>query len=613
MSKNIAAIDFETYYDDKVSIKTQGTWHYLHDPEFDAYLVSIVTSDGLEYVGHPDDAPWNDIDSHTWVSHNRSFDQAVFEHIRPGPRRTDWHCTADLSAYLGYPRALDMACEAMFGLTVSKDIRKKMKHMCWHHIPDDFRNQIKEYALNDARQCLRIWQTYGGDWPEWERKLSILTQSMTERGVHIDRARLESCVENLRRLVFAAHKAIPWSDTAPALSYKALVAECRKAGIPPPPNLDSTSESCASWEDTYGEKYPWVHAMRTKRRANTQLKKFEAIYNRIRPDGRVSFPLKYCGASTRRWSGDGGLNSQNMSREELLQKEMKFFGVSENGVDLRACIAAPPGKKIAAVDLAQIEPRVLAWLTGDKVLLNYLATGADLYEAHARSTMGYKEPTPLREHENQDIRRLAKARCVAGPTPILTNLGYMSMAELHSATISKEISGLRVWDGQHWASYETSKLMGYRPVQNFNGDWFTPDHELFTQNNQTRQAREIYQRDGVNTEIWRQTPRGDWADVWALARYVAKTILQEWSHSGACYMHKLQQRLRRRFSQPSPGSNNPMQLMRKKTGPDNKGHTNLGAEDGRPGCNPFPEMGCHDATLLQPKLPGLSPIRGAGN
>jgi hypothetical protein len=78
------------------------------------------------------------------------------------------------------------------------------------------------------------------------------------------------------------------------------------------------------------------------------------------------------------------------------------------GADLRGCIVPRPGKEFIICDLSQIEPRVLAWLCGDTVLLDQLADGIPLYEAHARATMGWTGGNLKKE--NAELYSLAKAR-----------------------------------------------------------------------------------------------------------------------------------------------------------------------------------------------------------
>lgn len=94
-----------------------------------------------------------------------------------------------------------------------------------------------------------------------------------------------------------------------------------------------------------------------------------------RMGGKVPVPLKYCGARTNRWSGTQKINMQNLPAR---------------GRDrtLRNALTAPPGYKIIAADLAQIEPRVLAWLAGEQFLLDSFASGRDFYTALYVKTFG---------------------------------------------------------------------------------------------------------------------------------------------------------------------------------------------------------------------------------
>lgn len=399
-------IDTESYYSKTVNIAAQGHYHYLRHPECDIYMVSIVGEDGFRWVGRLEDAPWDVVAGHTWLHHNAAHEDEVFAAAKekgqmPDVTGSEVFCTADMASYLGSPRSLAGACEHLFGLEVSKDVRDKMKGKRFDTLSDEMKREVEKYALTDSELCLRLWREHGYRWPEWERKLSLLTRRMGQRGVMVDRLLVEQYIGDLSRAVWEANKQIPWSEGAPALSYKKLCEECRKEGIRPPVSLAMDSDDCAAWEEQYGDTYPWVAAMRTKRRNNTLLKRFKTLHSRIRPDGRASLPLKYCGASTRRWSGSAGFNAQNMSRDELL------------GTEARRALVAKPGHKLVAVDLAQIEPRVMAVLTGDDALLDMLQR-CDVYEAHARATMGYKRPESLKSlkdiPEFELMRRFAKAR-----------------------------------------------------------------------------------------------------------------------------------------------------------------------------------------------------------
>lgn len=65
---------------------------------------------------------------------------------------------------------------------------------------------------------------------------------------------------------------------------------------------------------------------------------------------------------------------------------------AENIFDIRSLLIARPGKKFVLCDLAQIEPRVLAWLAGHQKLLEAIRNGYGVYEAAAIATGKYNGP-----------------------------------------------------------------------------------------------------------------------------------------------------------------------------------------------------------------------------
>lgn len=398
-----AAVDFETYYSKEVGIETQGVWHYCRHPEFDAYLVTISTSTGLKYCGRPENFDWSQISGENWrwVSHNRSFDKPVYEslcenNVIPALFPQVWDCTADLSAFLAAPRNLKGASEALLGATMSKDTRNKMKGKRWEDMDEAFRREVEEYAIKDADYCLELWQKHGSEWPEHEQWLSRETTRMCLQGVPINRALVRDRIEHLKILLWEAQQKLPWvQEDKKILSPLALAEECRKVGILPPPSLAEDSEECEAWEKQYGEQYPWIAAMRQYRKCNGLLRKLETMEQRTRPDGWMSYGLKYYGATTGRDSGDAGLNMQNLQRAESYN------------VNVRGLIEAPEGMSLVVADLSQIEPRCLAWLAKDDDMLEFIKASSDLYEAQARAWGFWDKPESLRT-DTTGIRHLVK-------------------------------------------------------------------------------------------------------------------------------------------------------------------------------------------------------------
>jgi hypothetical protein len=128
------AIDFESYYDKDISVTTMGAWKYAR--ETDIYMVAMYFDDGDCFVGQPADAPWSDCHLRDWIMHNAAFDLTLFEALVeagkvPGVEPRYVFDTADLAAYLGYPRSLKEAAKHLLGIEMSKSTRDNMKGMKW--------------------------------------------------------------------------------------------------------------------------------------------------------------------------------------------------------------------------------------------------------------------------------------------------------------------------------------------------------------------------------------------------------------------------------------------------------------------------------------------------
>jgi len=393
------ALDFESFYDTTLSLKKMGVQEYLSQTE--VYLVSAYDGNGLSRVCHPNEFNWLDLHGRTIVSHNANFDAQVFTHLQQKgviPRivkPAEWNCTANLAAYCGAPRGLEGACRHFFGITASKDIRKRLRGKHWDLLKPEFRAQVIEYALNDSKNCWRIWQEYSEKWPALERLFSLLTLSMCAYGVQLDAEQLEESRSILDSQKMAALDKIPWR---PPLSYACFKQACDQEAITPPKSLAMADEECDAWMEMYSGRFPWVEAMRNYRRCNILNRKIDKMLSRQRGDGRMPFELKYWGSHTGRDSGSGGVNMQNLPHGELY------------GVDLRSAIVAPPDMRLIVADLSQIEARILLTLVKDELTLDLIRGGQSPYEAHARATMGFSEPILPK---TIGTYRLAKARVLA--------------------------------------------------------------------------------------------------------------------------------------------------------------------------------------------------------
>lgn len=421
-------IDFESYYDDVCTVKTLGNYAYFHHPRQDVYLVTIFGR-GVDFVGHPTEAPWEKVHGRRWVKHNAGFDWAgvdylkeinvIPKHIEP----LDVVDSADIAVYFGHHRNLAGAANSMFGISLSKATRNTtMKAKYWYQFSDAEKQEVLDYAGDDAI-AWAIYQENRKAWPDFERQLAQHTLMSARRGVACDSELLRSSIMTLNQMVFVAERKLPWFGTEDEegepiklFSRAALDRECIVRGVPVPKSTSAKDSDFIEWLDEYGPMIPAIASLSQLRRIKRSLAVFQAMEARLMPNGRIDAGLKYYGAAnTGRWAGGSGFNLQNLLKAILFcDAEFNWVELQEDAthvIDVRKCLVAGPGKKLLIPDLSQIEPRVLNWLVGNHEFTRLCAEGQSPYEAHARASMGWTGGSLKKE--NPKMYALAKARVLA--------------------------------------------------------------------------------------------------------------------------------------------------------------------------------------------------------
>jgi DNA polymerase len=458
-------IDTETYYAPKLkySIKSLIDEQYCRHELFDCYMVSVTDGETC-WAGHPRDMTWSALEGRVLLSHNKKFDFSVISEMQrrqfiPKFTPAEWHCTANLTSFLCNQRALDNAVEALYGVRVSKAERADAEGKRW---PQDFtpeqQTAMLAYARRDAYWPHKIWTDHAHKWSEDERILSNLTIDQGLRGIQVDVELLNRYICDSHEMKANTEKMIPWMQDPDdedwddfklsPTSSKCIAEQCRRVGIPCCPVKAESEEEYDAWEKLYAPQHPWILAVTAWRSINKLYKSFLTMKSRLRPDGTIPFGLKYWGAHTGRWSGDNKINFQNMRRypafglqSGLLQQDDKAVAryIKEHSktgkwpdevrfaLDFRALFVPRPGKKMIVSDLAQIEPRVLAWLSGNRKMLEEVRSGLSVYEAFARANFGY---TGGKMDKSTNEYKLIKIQVL--------QLGYQAGWEKFIATALKE-------------------------------------------------------------------------------------------------------------------------------------------------------------------------------
>lgn len=522
IKRPIYAYDFETFYSKTYSIRDLGNWAYTHHPEFNAYMVSVVGDNGFEFCGDPKDFDWSILNGADIIAHNAGFEMAVTIRllelgiIKDPVEFANFYDTADMAAYLGYPRSLAEAAKGLLGIVADKGVRDRAKGKQWSDMTPDEQAEMSTYGLGDSRLELDLWLKHGHRWPAWERELSSMTREMCAEGLPIDLKAVRGAVVLLETQLAACRARIPWAvDSAtPALSKKLMAKECAKHNVAPPKSMAKTSEEFDEWLRQHGDNLPFAKAMGQYRSMNMLLKKLQTVIIRTIPDetdpdrGQMPYALKYGGAHTMRDSGDAGWNPQNLNRKPVLfgldgliteEKEQKrYFALLKRSdpaasmietVDMRSMITAPPGKILGVLDLSAIEPCVLNWFAEDEEFLELLRRGMDPYEVQARIHGRYTDPRPL-EEVDKDLRQYMKVEVLglgygAGPDKAIIIGKQLAGLDLTIEQTTKIVADFRsrrfipkLWNkledgmrksapGDHEIELPSGRIMRYREVKNF--------------------------------------------------------------------------------------------------------------------------------------------------
>lgn len=387
------AIDFETHYiPNKVDVSTLGYSAYTNHPAFRVLMASAASEYG-SWAGKPEElAAYMPTQV---LAHNAAFDRAVAQRlVDDGVLPMEWMVcgwsdTAALCRFFGLPGSLKDAVAAVFGATLDKGVRDRLAQ------PDLF-DDVEAYAASDAAWCYALWAKFGRHWPPFQQRLSEVTILMGEAGVRLDRERTAKAIADLGSVIEVEKLLIPWQG--PVASVPAFKAYCKAENIPVPPTTRAKAQEFTAWLAKHGDTGPGraVKAVQSIRSLNRAQKTLTTMLERVRKDGRVDSHLTYFGAVTGRWSGGrNGLNFQNFNRSEI------------GGHDLRACLIPAEGHVFVVADLAQIEPRCLAWACGDENLLHHIRSCPDYYEAEARAMGLYADEAPLKR-KSPALRHMVK-------------------------------------------------------------------------------------------------------------------------------------------------------------------------------------------------------------
>ena len=420
---NLITLDFETYYDVRLSLSKMSTVQYVQDGEFKVWGVGVKFNDE-DTVWIPEDEVKEFLEQIDWdnaalVCHNTLFDAYILTQVF-GVYAKYYYDTAAMSRGL-FPNesaALKNVCTRLYPDNPS--MRKGEELVNAKGIRDldpQLDEQIGGYCIQDVDLTYAIFNKMRHEFPQSEFDLMDLTIRMfVEPKLTLDRALLYTYKDQIA--AETAQKIEASGTTREILASQQKFANfLEELDITVPTKRSPTTGKMIP---AFGKKdsayiqmcnmYPqYKHVWDAREAVKSRLEetRAERLLQSVNPDGSFSVPLRYYAAHTGRFGGSEKINLQNLPRES----------------QLRNAITCKDPELLYIADLSNIEARMLAWLSGQEDLLNAFARGEDVYCQFASQIY------------NRPITKDDKLERYVGKTAIL-GLGYGMGAEKFQYTLA---------------------------------------------------------------------------------------------------------------------------------------------------------------------------------
>ena len=425
----LVTLDFETYFDTKVSLTKLTTMDYVRHEKFKVWGVGIkIDHDDTEWYGEDEaEAAIHDIDwsEATVVCHNTPFDGYILtRHYGVTPKYYIDTAAMNRGLFPGQSARLkDCAIRAFPNDAKMRKGEELADAKGIYDLDPELEEAIAGYCIQDVDLTYAIYNQLVDRMPQSEMDIIDMTCRMfCEPKLIVNR---EALVLFRDFQITASEQAIEEAgiDRKVLSSNQQFHDFLFTIGIVPPtkkspttgkniPALGKNDKAFTQMQKMYPEyQHIWNARKAVKSRINeTRAQRFiDATHD----DGTISVPLRYYAAHTGRFGGTEKINMQNMPRNS----------------ELRKALCAPEGQLVFVADLSNIEARMLAWLADEVDLLDQFRSGDDIYSNLATQIYG----RPINKTDDPTER-------FVGKTAVL-GLGYGMGATKFQATLEAGAMG----------------------------------------------------------------------------------------------------------------------------------------------------------------------------
>jgi DNA polymerase len=397
--------DYETR--STLNLQNVGPWKYASGDDTDVWCCAYAVDLQPVKLWRPGDPIPPEFTlaaaDPSWLlcAHNAQFEIAIEYFIMQ--RRYGWpktplqrqRCTMAAALALALPTKLELLAEALellhrkdkagqrLMLLMSKPRRPRKgedpKAICWYD-DDDRIQRLGRYCCEDVESEREAYQQLRPLSPQ-EQQVWLLDLRINARGFHIDRG-LAVAAYTIAKAAAPELNAELTQLTGGAATSINQVARLKLWLAQQGCKTDSLDK--AGIKDLLGADNLALGVRRAlelrQSGAQAAAKKIDSLLARCDRDSRIRGALRYHGASTGRWAGNG-VQPQNLKRPQIEDVNAAVAAIATGdytyvrglypkplaviGDISRSMICAVPGHELIGADFSSIESRVLAWI-GDE-------------------------------------------------------------------------------------------------------------------------------------------------------------------------------------------------------------------------------------------------------
>ena len=441
------SIDIETF--SSVDLGKCGVYKYAESEDFEILLFAYSIDDGeVKVIDLSNDeiipakilSALSDESIEKWAF-NANFERVCLsrflgEKLKP----QGWRCTMIWSAYLGLPLSLEKVGEVLklnkqkmnegraliryFSIPCKPTKTNGMRARNLPHHDLEKWSIFKEYNKRDVETEMGIKKKLSAfPMPQSEWENYWIDQNINDRGILIDEVLVDSAIkfdeilreENMKRAIELTSLENPNSP----LQLKEWL---NKKGL----EIDSLAKKDveSALENTDGDIKEILELRQEL--SKSSVRKYDAMKNVKGKDNRARGLIQFYGANrTGRYSGRliqvqnlrrNNLKDLDLARSLVKNKDyetMEILYESQSDVLsqlIRTAFIPKEGTRFIISDFSAIEARVLAWLAGEKWVLDAFENGEDLYCRAASRMFG----VPVEKHGvNGHLRQKGKIATLA--------------------------------------------------------------------------------------------------------------------------------------------------------------------------------------------------------